>query len=327
MRLPESITVAVLSTLGALGLRLLFDPWLDERSPLMIFLVPVLVSGYLGGLVPGLFATWLGLTLGRFFFIEPLHSLSIPDFNSQANIVLFVVIALVISLMAPMARRGQQLQLQDRERAFREATLEEKAVQDERQRLSRELHDSVSQALYGIGLGARTALAQLEQSPRELEGPLRYVLSLAESGLAEMRALVHELRPEMLESEGLGAALAHQARAQAARYGLEVRLALEEPALSLTHKHGLYRIAMEALHNVVKHAHASHLDVTLGGCGKAMWMEIRDDGQGFDCTGEFPGRWGLRTMRERAERLGGRLELTSSPGAGTTVRVELPQPA
>ena len=329
MRFPQAMMVAILSSLAALALRLLVDPWLDERSPLMIFVLPVLLSGYVGGLSTGIFATWLGATLGRLFFIEPLHSLCVPDFYAQANLLLFVIIGLAISVMAPLARRGQQLtlqmKLQESERAFREAVLQEKAVQDERQRLSRELHDSVSQAFYGIGLGARTALVQLEKDPKNLEGPLRYVLTLAESGLAEMRALVQELRPEMLESEGVAAALTHQVRAMAGRYGLEARLALEEPEVSLTHKHGLYRVTMEALHNVVKHAQASNLDITLGSVDGAVFLEIKDDGKGFDANDEFPGHWGIRTMRERVERLGGLLKLSSRPGQGTTVRVEFPR--
>lgn len=329
MNLSKSISVALLSTFAALAAGLLLQPWLVRSPPFMLFVLPVLISGYLGGLGTGLFTTWLGATLGRFFFLEPLYRLSMPDSDGLAQLTLFIMVGSAISIMAPFARRGQQLQIQmlqqESERIIREAALEEKAVQDERQRLSRELHDSVSQAFYGIGLGARTALAQLKQNPNAIETPLNYVLKLAESGLAEMRALVHELRPEMLESEGLSAALTHQAQTMAARYELTARLSLEEPNVSLTHKHGLYRVAMEALHNVVKHARAKNLEVRLEQIGDVLLLEVKDDGQGFDTHGEFPGHWGIRTMRERVERLGGILHILSQHRQGTAVRVELPR--
>ena len=105
-----------------------------------------------------------------------------------------------------------------------------KAALEERQRLARELHDSVSQALYGIALGARTARKLVDQNPKLLADPLDYVLSLAEAGLAEMRALIFELRPESLETEGLVAALEKQAAALRARHEIEVSTSLcEEP--------------------------------------------------------------------------------------------------
>lgn len=329
IRWPTAFVIATLTTAMAVAVRLTLMPWLDQRSPFMIFALSILISGYLGGLGMGLYATWLGATLGRLMLIEPYYSLSLPDPRARANLLLFLVIGIAISVMAPLARRGHQLGLrlenEERERAAREAALEEKAIQDERQRLSRELHDSVSQALYGIGLGARTALAQVQKNPQRLESTLNYVLALAESGLADMRALVHELRPELLESEGLAAALSQQAKAMTTRHGLEAHLDLEEPEVSLTHKHGLYRIAMEALHNIVKHAHASKAEVRLKQSDRALELEVKDDGRGFDCTADYPGHWGIRTMRERVERLGGVLALSSQPGQGSVVRVELPR--
>ena len=138
-----------------------------------------------------------------------------------------------------------------------------KAALEERQRLARELHDSVSQALYGIALGAKTARDDLlGGDPKQAIEPLYYVLSLAEAGLAEMRALIFELRPESLEKEGLVAALEKQATALRARHDIDVETVLcDEPEASLEIKEDVYRIVQEALHNTVKHARATGVKI------------------------------------------------------------------
>ena len=199
------------------------------------------------------------------------------------------------------------------------------AALEERQRLARELHDSVSQALYGIALGARTARTLLDRDPSRLAEPLDYVLSLAEAGLAEMRALIFELRPESLANEGLVAALTKQAASLRARHQLEVHTALgEEPDLPIEVKEVLYRVAQEALHNISKHARARRVEVRLEHSLDAVNLEIGDDGVGFDPAGPFPGHLGLRSMRERTARLGGTLTVDSAPGQGTRLRAQIP---
>ncbi len=202
---------------------------------------------------------------------------------------------------------------------------QEMAALRERNRLARELHDSVSQALYGIALGARTAKALLLRDPSHLAEPLDYVLSLAEAGLSEMRALIYELRPELLENEGLSVALTSQAFSLEARYGVEVRPDLcDEPNLPIEIKEALYRIAREALHNVVKHAGAKAIDLRLRCEDRGVVLEVEDDGCGFDPDGTYPGHLGLQSMRERAAHVGAALELSSRPGEGTCIRVVVP---
>ena len=200
-----------------------------------------------------------------------------------------------------------------------------KAALEERQRLARELHDSVSQALYGIALGARTARKLVDQNPRLVADPLDYVLSLAEAGLAEMRALIFELRPESLETEGLVAALEKQAAALRARHEIEVTTSLcDEPKAPLEAKEAVYRIAQEALHNTVKHARANNVGLKIVCDSDSLSLEVSDDGIGFDAGGDFPGHLGLRSMRERASRLGGTLKVESSLGGGTRIRARIP---
>lgn len=195
---------------------------------------------------------------------------------------------------------------------------------EERRHLARELHDSVSQALYGIALGTRTARMQLDRDPSKLAEPLDYIMNLAEAGLSEMRALIFELRPEVLEAEGLVAALRKQGEALETRHKLKVMAHFgEEPYVPLAVKEALYRIAQEATHNIVKHARAGQVELSLVQAD-GLILEIKDDGQGFDPQSSFSGHLGLHSMRERTEKLGGRFELSSQPGRGTTVRVWLP---
>ena len=207
------------------------------------------------------------------------------------------------------------------------AAAQEKAALEERQHLARELHDSVSQALYGIALGARTARAWLDrEGPRERVAEwLDYVLSLADAGLTEMRALIFELRPESLKTEGLIAALEKQAAALQARHEIPVRATLDrEPELPLEAKEALYRIAQEALHNTVKHARASRAELRLERDAQGVTLEVSDDGVGFDPEASFPGHLGLKSMRERAARVGGALRIRSTRGEGTSIRVRIP---
>lgn len=199
------------------------------------------------------------------------------------------------------------------------------AALEERQHLARELHDSLSQTLYSIALGAHTALTFLDNNQGKTVEALNYVLSLADAGLTEMRALIFNLRPESLEVEGLASALTKQAAALQTRYDIAIRTEIcEEPDVPLETKEAVYRIAQEALNNAVKHAQANWLMLWLCRERGHLVLEVNDDGVGFDSTKAHPGHFGLNSMRERASRLRGQLEVQTAPGCGTRVRAEFP---
>jgi signal transduction histidine kinase len=203
--------------------------------------------------------------------------------------------------------------------------VQEKAAFDERQHLARELHDSVSQALYSIVLGTHAARKQL-QHPERAESALEYVQNLAEAGLAEMRALIFELRPEVLEKEGLAAAMRKQVEALEVRHKLKADFDTDgEPNLPFGHKQTLYRITQEALHNIVKHAKATYVNVSLKEFDQHVQVCIQDKGIGFNVNENFSERLGLKSMRERTEALGGRFELASTLGQGTTIMITIPR--
>ncbi len=212
----------------------------------------------------------------------------------------------------------------ENDRLYRET--KQNAALEERRHLARELHDSVSQALFGISLGIDAAIKTSEKDPSKLEEPLNYVKNLAQGGLAEMRSLIFELRPESLEQEGLKVALAKQAEALKMRHQLDIQYhAEDEPELSFAAKQELYRIAQEALHNVVKHAHASLVTMTLTEDDSTACLKIADNGIGFDDSQDFPGSLGLTSMRERSEALGGYFYLNSKENDGTSLTICVPK--
>ena len=200
----------------------------------------------------------------------------------------------------------------------------------ERSRLARELHDSVSQALFSMTMHARAAQLSMAKAGLDEGSPLgRSVAQLAEltrGALAEMRALIFELRPAALAEEGLMAALRKQGAALTAREQVAITVEGPEQRLELgtgVEEH-LYRIVSEALHNVVKHARAGSATVSITAQAGVLRVAVSDDGAGFDPDAEGAGHLGLSTMAERAGVIGADLTITSTQGAGTTVTVTLP---
>jgi signal transduction histidine kinase len=199
------------------------------------------------------------------------------------------------------------------------------AVLEERQRLGRELHDSVTQSLYGISLYAQAAtgqinINQLEQAAQYLDD----IQNTAQESLADMRLLIYELKPPVLEKEGLVSALQNRLNSveDRARIKYSLRSALTG-RLPSNMEDGLYQIAREALNNIIKHAQAKNISIYIGSSPQVVSMEISDDGVGFEPAAvRCAGRLGLVNMQERARAQDWNLDIRSSPGNGTQVRVE-----
>jgi signal transduction histidine kinase len=203
---------------------------------------------------------------------------------------------------------------------------EGKAALEERQRIARELHDSVCQSLFSLTLRMRAVELATERldAAADPDGRLRASVGtarrLAHDTLAEMRGLVLELRPGALADLGLEQAVRQHAATVASREGLAVRVrGAPSDKLDDDTVENLYRIFQEALHNVVKHAGAHTVEVLLGG----TVLEVADDGIGFDPSVHVPGHLGLVGMTERARRIGAVLTIDSAPGDGTRLHVEL----
>ncbi len=206
------------------------------------------------------------------------------------------------------------------------AQAQREAALQERQRLARELHDSVTQSLYSLTLLAEAGRRLAEAGDLEhVQGYLSRLGETAQQSLKEMRLLVYELRPSALEHEGLVGALQQRLETVEQRAGMQTQLLVEgEWDMPTSQEAELYRIAVEALNNTLRHAQAATVTVRIRANAQAVEVEIADDGQGFDRDGvDGKGGMGLLSMRERAERLGGSLTILSTPGQGTRIHVHL----
>ena len=208
-----------------------------------------------------------------------------------------------------------------------------RAETEERHRIARELHDTVSQQLFSVGLHGRTAQLAAEGAADEdrqvLDHSLRAVIELSENALEDMRAFVFKLHPTPLSERDLVHVIAEHAAAVAARERLPIFVQADDEPCGLPPEaaEDAYRIVVEALQNVVKHAQAENCRITVRHDPDegALVIEIADNGVGVRSNGPASRTFGIVSMRERAERLGGELSITSRPGRGTVVRVVVPE--
>jgi signal transduction histidine kinase len=210
-----------------------------------------------------------------------------------------------------------------------EARTAELAVNEERTRLARELHDTVAQTLYSISLGASRVLTFLERSEMApLQDTVQELLKQASAGQTELRALLCDLRsndPDQVQG-GLVGALARLATELGSQAGCHVHLTVgDEPDVAIATKATLVRIVREALHNIAKHAGATRVELILEVGPTEMVLQVTDDGRGFDPFDAYPGHFGLQLMREHAIAIGGALEVISLAGHGARVRVRVPR--
>ena len=198
------------------------------------------------------------------------------------------------------------------------------AEESERRRIARELHDRVGQNLSALNINLDIVLGRLEDSA--LRRRLEDSLSLVDATLQSIENVMADLRPALLDEYGLGAALAWYGEEYAQRTGIRVGVEAFDGAKRLAPETAvaLFRIAQEAFTNAAKHSSAKRIAVTLEERNGEVTLSVSDDGCGFDAAQAPRGRWGMTTMRERAQAAGGRLAVESTPGKGTTVRAAVP---
>jgi signal transduction histidine kinase len=253
--------------------------------------------------------------------------------NGTANVLVNAAGDIIFAVYAHAAARArlartdnlalaQELQEKNHQLQLYSEQLERLAALRERQRLARDLHDSVTQTVFSMTLTTQSALLLLDREPGRVGEQLDRLNQLAHSALAEMRVLVSKLDQEQVAEGGL-AAMLHEHLTQRRLENLEVSLQVTgSTRLKLAEELGLFRIAQEALNNVVKHAQTNRAWVRV--ClEKPPWMQVEDRGCGFDGKPtEESGGVGLKSMRERADEIGWNMQVDTRPGAGTRIRVE-----
>jgi signal transduction histidine kinase len=247
-------------------------------------------------------------------------------------VIYFLLAAFIAIILEAVAARDesqkQQAELQAAHRQLQTYTAraEELAVLQERNRLARELHDSVTQSLYSLTLLAEAGQRMIRaEDLQQIAGNQTRLGQIAQQALQEMRLLVYELRPLALKSEGLVGALEQRLETVERRAGIQARVLVEgEVDLAPGLEEELYGIAQEALNNALKHARASKIVLSVRMVDKSVILEVADDGQGFDqAEVQVKGGLGLISMQERAEKIGGQLDIDSAPGEGTRVSVKV----
>jgi len=250
--------------------------------------------------------------------------------------VLYIAVGFMVTRLMQTQREQHRALIQANAKLSHYATtLEQLTTSRERNRLARELHDTLAHTLSALAVQLGAVDALWESDPAEARDLLGQCLLATRSGLTETRRALHDLRASPLEDLGLVLALQTLTRSFAARNGLEVTVHVPEYLGSLSHtdEQCIYRVAQEALANISRHAAAQHVNVRLEREAEHMMLTVRDDGQGFEAplplgedgipaTGKEQ-NLGLRGMYERAEMAGGTLIVESSAGEGTTVRLVL----
>ena len=322
--------VAVVSVTAAL----VCSRWMDMYlvgSPVSLFLCAVMFSAWFGGLKPGLLATALSVLAFKYYFAAPAYSLAL-DIKEIPRLLIFALAALFVGLLSAAQRIAteslrhardeldgvvQQLHVLSR-RLFQ-------IQEDERRHLARELHDQMGQALTAlkIDLQATQRLEERTDIVRRLDDSVAALERL----LQQARQLSLELRPPLLDDLGLVPALRWYLDQQAERAGLRVEF-FADPALERVDaaiETACFRVAQEALTNVVRHSRAETVSVKLHRTPEALHLVVRDNGIGFDVMRAQQGAsLGLLGMRERVTLVGGELDCKSAPGRGTEVHAFFP---
>lgn len=239
--------------------------------------------------------------------------------------VIFLAVGFSISFLISRLRKQQDsLETANLQLTHYASTLEHLATSQERNRLAREMHDTLAHTLSGLAVQMETIKAYWDVDPQTAHSLLDKSLFSARSGLEETRRALKALRASPLDDLGLAEAVTALVEDAAARASLTADISVADrlPPLSPDVEQCIYRVTQEAVTNVVNHAKAKNLIVKLEYSGGKMKLSVRDDGLGFD-TGDnsLANHFGLKGMRERANLIGGELSIISQPGSGTTVQL------
>ncbi|MBD8499816.1 HAMP domain-containing sensor histidine kinase [Paenibacillus arenosi] len=231
------------------------------------------------------------------------------------------------TMMQTTEQKLKLLQKLTEQQVIEREIFNEQIVQEERKRLARDLHDSVSQQLFAIHMSSASLPKVMELDEERAKLVVTQLIEMSHNAQRQMRALISQLRPIELDGRSLQEALGVWFPDYCRQNGLQGKIDIHiENDLSEAKEHQCFLMIQEAMANVVKHAKADQVTLSMQESANRMLLSIADDGVGFDRNNKssFAGSYGLTTMQERADKLGGHMELISQPGAGTTIRVYIP---
>ena len=246
--------------------------------------------------------------------------------GSLARAGIFIIVGWIENRLVTLLRVQKDDLIQANRKLRKYALSAEKLAQtQERNRLARELHDTLAHTLSSTAVQLEAAKALFDLKPEQSKEMLSQTLKNTKNGLVETRRALADLRSSELESFGLSQAIRNMANSAAQRGGFSVNFSMDKDLDMLPEDitHCLYRTAQESLENILRHATASIVSISLLPDANTITLTIRDDGTGFDVSDIRKDHFGIRGMRERVEMLGGRLTIKSQSGSGTQVLVEL----
>ncbi|EFM10029.1 integral membrane sensor signal transduction histidine kinase [Paenibacillus curdlanolyticus YK9] len=327
----EIIALFAVSALLSAGSMYALRGWFSDVSGIKGFEFGLSVIGVIL-LVSSGFGYWTAQTIQR--RVDALH-LAIKQANNgnwavrlpASGARSFEAVNTEFNEMAAMVEERLQLvQIAGEEQVMREMASNEAAVHEERKRLARDLHDTVSQQLFAIHMSASSLPKLLELRADHAAEVMKQLIAMSTTAQKQMRGFIAQLRPMELEGRSLQQALdkwfpdyCRQNQLQG-----EMDWRVIDP-LSEAKEHQLFLIIQEAMANIVKHARAHRAVLTLSETDHQIIMTLQDDGVGFRPENVREGSYGLSTMRERAQKLGGDAILWSKPGGGTRIRVTIPK--
>jgi len=229
-------------------------------------------------------------------------------------------------LLDQLEGRLKLLQQLGEKEVLEEVSSQEAAVLEERKRLARDLHDTVSQQLFALHMSASSLPKLLERDSEHAHKVMEQLIAMSSSAQRQMRGLIAQLRPMELQGRTLEEALERWFPDYCRQNGIQGTLEIQvRRSISDAKEHQLFLIIQEAMANVVKHAEAQSVRLFLGETDNQISLSIEDNGSGFRGEQVRAGAYGLSTMRERAQKLGGEAEIVTKPGSGTRVRVWFPK--
>lgn len=247
----------------------------------------------------------------------------IPEVKGDAFSDIYREFNVMLGQLEARLKLLQQLGERD---IMEEVSSQEAAVLEERKRLARDLHDTVSQQLFALHMSASSLPKLLERDAEHAQKVMEQLIAMSSSAQRQMRGLIAQLRPMELQGRTLAEALERwfpdYCRQNALQGTLDIQI---KGRLSEAKEHQLFLIIQEAMANVIKHAEAQSVRLFLGETDRQISLSIEDNGSGFRAEQVRADAYGLSTMRERAQKLGGEAEIVTKPGTGTRVKVGFPK--